>query len=192
MSKWWEVTRNSLNSKFWACPNLGVLVLRRASDRSACLLHCPSGNLPVIINQLLVVLTKQHMLSLYPTLLVWPLVLSTARQVRDTFCEEFSSLVYWLLTDSEYSCYLFSPAQSTWYAEHGMADGESGDEPHLRQLVKGLAGSRAMMSSLTQALIPSLMEQLKSEEGLNEVATPCIKPYLLQVEKGQNCAVCTN
>ena len=74
-----------------------------------------------------------------------------------------------------------------------MADGESGDEPHLGQLVKGLAGSRETMSSLTQALIPSLMEQLKSREGLNEVATSCIKPYLLQVEKGQNCsAVCTN
>jgi hypothetical protein len=52
-----------------------------------------------------------------------------------------------------------------------MADEESGDErdrPRLGQLVKDLAGSREMMTSLTQALIPSLMEQLESGEGLNE------------------------
>ena len=64
------------------------------------------------------------------------------------FCEEFSLPAYQLSTDSEYSCYLFSPAQSTQYAEHGMADGDEGDEPRLGKLVKGLAGSREMMSSL--------------------------------------------
>ena len=47
---------------------MDVIVLRRASDRSACPLHCPSGNPPLIINQLLVVLIKR-MLSTYPALL---------------------------------------------------------------------------------------------------------------------------
>ena len=52
-----------------------------------------------------------------------------------------------------------------------MADGEHRDEGDgsLRQLVKDLTGSREMMSSLTQALIPGLMEQLKSGEVLNEL-----------------------
>ena len=47
--------------------------------------------------------------------------------------------------------------------------GDEGDGPRLGQLVKDLAGSREMMTNLTQALIPSLMEQLKSGEGLNEL-----------------------
>ena len=52
-----------------------------------------------------------------------------------------------------------------------MADGEHRDEGDgsLRQLVKDLTGSREMMSSLMQALIPGLMEQLKSGEVLNEL-----------------------
>ena len=53
-----------------------------------------------------------------------------------------------------------------------MGDNESGDgegDGSLEQLVKDLAGSREMMSSLTQALIPRLMEQLKSGEVLNDL-----------------------
>ena len=52
-----------------------------------------------------------------------------------------------------------------------MGDNEQvdeGDRP-LEQLVKDLAGSREMMSSLMQALILSLMEQLKSEEVLSNL-----------------------
>ena len=52
-----------------------------------------------------------------------------------------------------------------------MVDGEHRDEGDgsLGQLVKDLTGSREMMSSLMQALIPGLMEQLKSGEVMNKL-----------------------